>query len=122
MEKTKVNQLIAHERPFTTFVSARYLLDRFSRVEQNYLVSKYGLEDLTKVVRHLVVSKAIYFDNYPEGENSCKLPCCFEDYFLTSLLDTSESGEEIKIAKNKYGQMTVNDHRVVEKDILAANG
>lgn len=72
MEKTKVNQLIEHERPFTTFASAKYLLDRFSRVEQNYLVSKYGLQDLTKVIKHLVISKTIYFDDYPEGESTCK--------------------------------------------------
>lgn len=76
MKKTKVNHIIEQERPFTTFVSAKYLLDRFSRVEKNYLISKYGIQDLTEIVKHLVISKAIYFNNYPEGETTCKILGC----------------------------------------------
>lgn len=48
-------------------------------------------------------------------------------YFVLPLktlcLDTTESGEEIKIkVSNSRKQITVDGFRVVEKDMLAANG
>ena len=72
MEKTSTDKLLEEERPFTTFVSARYLLDRFNHVEKNYLVSKYGQKDLKELIEYLVISKPIYFDKHPEGEATCK--------------------------------------------------
>jgi hypothetical protein len=71
MEKTGVDKLIEAERPFTTFVSAKYLLDRFNHVEKNYLVSEYGQSDLERLIKYLVIAKPIYLDNHPEGETSC---------------------------------------------------
>jgi uncharacterized surface protein with fasciclin (FAS1) repeats len=38
------------------------------------------------------------------------------------VIDTSESGEDIKVNVQKNGKILVNGHKVVEKDILAANG
>ncbi|KAI8638874.1 FAS1 domain-containing protein [Parasitella parasitica] len=106
MGKTGIDKLIAKERPFTTFVSAKYLLDRFNRVEKSYLVSEYGQVDLKRLIEYLVITKPIYFDNHLSGETSY----------------TSLSGEDIKINVEKGGKAFVNGRRVIEKDVLAANG
>lgn len=72
MEKTGIDKVLEEERPFTTFVSAKYLLDRFNHVEKNYLVSKYGQKDLKELIEYLVISKPIYLNDHPEGETKCK--------------------------------------------------
>lgn len=37
-------------------------------------------------------------------------------------LDTSESDQDVTIKVEKNGKVYVNGHKVVEKDVLAANG
>ncbi|KAK4520092.1 Aconitate hydratase mitochondrial [Mucor velutinosus] len=106
MEKTGIDKLLQEERPFTTFVSATYLLDRFNHVEKNYLISKYGQKDLKELIKYLVISEPIYLNNHPEGETKY----------------TSESGQDITVKVEKNGKIYVNGHKVVEKDVLAANG
>lgn len=72
MEKTNLDQLISQEKPFTTFVSSKFLLDRFKKVEQNYLTSKYGDEDLKHILKYLVIPETIIFDRHSAGESTCK--------------------------------------------------
>jgi hypothetical protein len=74
MQKTSLDKLIASKRPFTTFISAKYLLDRFNQVETKYLSSEYGLNDLQHILKYLVISQPIYFDYHSVGETSCKSP------------------------------------------------
>ncbi|GAA5801723.1 hypothetical protein HPULCUR_007175 [Helicostylum pulchrum] len=107
MERTGTDTLLSSERPFTTFISAKYLLDRFNYVEKKYLTSEYGLEDLKQMVKYLVIAEPVYFNNLSVGETSY----------------TSESGEsiELKVTEN-HRQATVNGLKVIEQDILAANG
>lgn len=72
MQKVNIDRLISEERPFTTFISAKYLLDKFNGVEKSYLTSEYGLNDLTKIIKYLVIAKPIYLDSHSAGETSCK--------------------------------------------------
>lgn len=71
MERTGTDTLLSSERPFTTFISAKYLLDRFNYVEKKYLTSEYGLEDLKQMVKYLVIAEPVYFNNLSVGETSC---------------------------------------------------
>jgi hypothetical protein len=72
MERAELDKLISLERPFTTFISAKYLLDRFNQVEKKYLTSEYGLHDLKQILKYLVISEPIYLDGHSIGETSCK--------------------------------------------------
>lgn len=72
MVRTQVDKLLSKERPFTTFISAKYLLDRFNQVENKYLKSPYGFDDLKQMVQYLVISEPVYFDSLEPGETSCK--------------------------------------------------
>lgn len=69
---TKLDEVISSKRPFTTFISAKYILDRFNGVEQKYLTSEYGSNDLKQILKYLIITKPIYLDNHPVGETSCK--------------------------------------------------
>ncbi|KAG2235542.1 FAS1 domain-containing protein [Thamnidium elegans] len=107
MKRTDIDKLLSSERPFTTFISAKYLLDRFNYIEKKYLTSEYGLEDLKHIVKYLVIAEPVYFNNLAIGETSY----------------TSESGESVKLkVTENHRQITVNGLKVIEKDILAANG
>lgn len=72
MEKVGLDGLLGLEKPFTVFVSAKYLLDRFKRVEQNYLTSVYGKDDLKHLLEYVIVPEAILFDGHSTGESTCK--------------------------------------------------
>ncbi|KAI7864090.1 FAS1 domain-containing protein [Mucor mucedo] len=107
MKRADLDKLIALERPFTTFISAKYLLDKFNHVEKKYLTSEYGLQDLKHILKYLVISEPIYLDRHPIGETSY----------------TTESGETLIVkvsGDNRY--TTVDGLKVMERDILAANG
>ncbi|KAI8973486.1 FAS1 domain-containing protein [Mycotypha africana] len=104
--RTGVDEVINQERPFTAFVSKKNILDKFQDIEQKYLTSKYGLDDLKHIVQYLVIPKAIFLNNHSIGETTY----------------TSESGEKLTISVSKYGKDKVNEFQVLEKDILAANG
>ncbi|KAG1404010.1 hypothetical protein G6F60_004634 [Rhizopus arrhizus] len=104
IDKVKV-PLWVEERPFTTFISSNYLLDKFNQVEQHYLISKSGFKDLEKLLKYEIIPQPIYLGDCINGEKEYK----------------TESGEVIKIKINN-GQITVNDLKVLKTDILAANG
>ncbi|KAI9475398.1 MAG: FAS1 domain-containing protein [Benjaminiella poitrasii] len=107
MRKCQLDSLL--ERPessFTVFVSASYLLDKFKKVEQNYLISQYGMDDLRRMVEYLIIPEPIYLYSQHVGKRSY----------------TTQSGDDLQVNVNANGQVTVNGHRVLEKDILAANG
>ncbi|KAI7898866.1 FAS1 domain-containing protein [Cokeromyces recurvatus] len=106
MKKCKIDLLLEHQQPFTAFVSAKYLLDKFKKIEQKYLISKHGIHDLEQIIKYVIIPKPIYLYNHTVGD----------------ITYTAESGDDIKVHVNTNGQITVNGHRVIEKDILAANG
>ncbi|KAG1457377.1 hypothetical protein G6F55_005969 [Rhizopus delemar] len=105
IKKAKV-PLWMNNKPLTAFISKRYLLDRFKQIEQDYLISHYGLEELQMMLKYTIVSEPVYFDNIGRGETNYG----------------TESGKVIKIKLNDCNEITVNGLRVLERDIIAANG
>ncbi|CAO3699059.1 unnamed protein product [Rhizopus stolonifer] len=103
MNQTKLD---INQKPMTFFVSKRYLLDRFSRLEQNYLISRYGIQDLKKMLKYNMIPQPVYFDNMGIGQRK----------YIT------ESGEILKIGLNDCQEITVNGLRVLERDLITANG
>ncbi|KAI8383020.1 FAS1 domain-containing protein [Blakeslea trispora] len=104
-KKTGLDIEFRQRHPFTLFISAKYLLDRFSHVEQNYLISDYGKQDLRHALQYLMIPQAIFLNQHKD-----------ETTYMT------ESGETVKINVNKYKQATINGIKVEEQDILAADG
>ncbi|OBZ87104.1 FAS1 domain-containing protein fsc1 [Choanephora cucurbitarum] len=105
-KKAGLDNNLRQRHPFTIFVSAKYLLDRFSHVEQSYLTSHYGQDDLKHALKYLMVPQAIFLNQHKQDET----------IYMT------ESGETVKINVNRYKQATVNGIKVEEQDILAADG
>ncbi|KAI8887676.1 FAS1 domain-containing protein [Backusella circina FSU 941] len=104
-KKVRLDQLLESERPFTTFISSNYLLDKFNQVEKSYLLSEYGKQDFTNLLKFDIISQPIYMDKLTHGKYTY----------------TTESGEElIIVVQNDH--ITVNGLQVVQSDILAANG
>lgn len=71
IDKVKV-PLWVEERPFTTFISSNYLLDKFNQVEQHYLISKSGFKDLEKLLKYEIIPQPIYLGDCINGEKECK--------------------------------------------------
>lgn len=71
IKKSKV-PLWMNNKPLTAFISKRYLLDRFKQIEQDYLISHYGLEELQMMLKYTIISEPVYFDNIGRGETNCR--------------------------------------------------
>lgn len=71
IKKAKI-PLWMNNKPLTAFISKRYLLDRFKQIEQDYLISHYGLEELQMMLKYTIISEPVYFDNIGRGETNCR--------------------------------------------------
>ena len=81
-KKAGLDNNLRQRHPFTIFVSAKYLLDRFSHVEQSYLTSHYGQDDLKHALKYLMVPQAIFLNQHKQDETICK--CFFVCFGLVS--------------------------------------
>ncbi|KAL0087614.1 hypothetical protein J3Q64DRAFT_1637784 [Phycomyces blakesleeanus] len=106
LKRLGIDTLLNEARPYTVFVSRMDVLSKFNAIEQRYILSEYGQQDLSGLVRYMVVEGALFADAFPVGESSHK----------------TISGEYITINKSEDKQLTVDGIRVSEKDRLAANG
>jgi uncharacterized surface protein with fasciclin (FAS1) repeats len=125
-KKVSLDQLLESERPFTTFISSKYLLDKFNQVEKSYLLSEYGKHDFTNLLKFDIISRPIYMDKLTNGKYTCMFKYVITIKLLAYVLppliiDTTESGEELIISAQNE-RITVNGLRVVQSDIIAANG
>ncbi|KAI8338344.1 FAS1 domain-containing protein [Chlamydoabsidia padenii] len=108
MDRVGLVHLINQHQPFTVFYSEQSILEPFNQVEQSYLLSTYGDEDLGKMLDYLVIRGDIYTDDFV-GEKEYK----------------TISGEvlQIKVDKKKGEKVITVDGELIEQgDILAANG
>ncbi|KAI7871666.1 FAS1 domain-containing protein [Spinellus fusiger] len=106
MKQLGIDTLLREARPYTVFVSRSDVFSKFNKIEQRYITSVNGTEDLTKLLRYMVVEGVLYAKTFPVGTSSYK----------------TLSGELLYVAKDTKDQLTVNGVRVAEKDLLAANG
>ncbi|KAI8377850.1 FAS1 domain-containing protein [Radiomyces spectabilis] len=106
LEKIGMHDLLNEGQPFTLFVPRDNILNQLATVEQQYLLSRYGKEDLGRLLKYMVVKGAVYAADFPNGK---------------TLYETL-SGESIVIAVDKDNHRTVNGIPVVKTDTIAANG
>ncbi|CAO3637353.1 unnamed protein product [Cunninghamella echinulata] len=110
MNQMNIIDFIDQQQPFTVFYSKKPLLDPFQDVEQSYLLSKYGDEDLTHLLEYLIIYGDIYSEQLLMKNDK---PQIYQ----------TVGGENITIQVNqKENSITVNGYHVLQKDLLAANG
>jgi hypothetical protein len=71
MDRVGLIHLINQHQPYTVFYSEQSILQDFNDVEQSYLLSTYGDEDLGRMLDYLVIRGDIYTDDFV-GEKECK--------------------------------------------------
>ncbi|CAO3642020.1 unnamed protein product [Cunninghamella blakesleeana] len=109
MYQMNIIDFIDQQRPFTLFYSKRALLTPFNNVEQNYLLSKYGDEDLNHLLEYLIIYGDIYSEQFLSSDDK--------------QIYQTVGGENITVQANSNDDsITVNGYRVLQNDLIAANG
>ncbi|KAI9490421.1 FAS1 domain-containing protein [Zychaea mexicana] len=106
LQKVGLDDKLKQPRPFTVFLSRQSVLNRLNPVEKDYIVSQYGIDDLDRLLKYMVVGDVVYSAEFPSGKTVYK----------------TLSGESLVVGVNKDNVITVNDVPVTETDVLAANG
>lgn len=117
MYQMNIIDFIDQQQPFTVFYSKRSLLTPFNDVEQNYLLSKYGDEDLNHLLEYLIIYGDIYSEQLLSNDNKN------DDDDQDKQIYQTVGGENITIQVHRNDDsITVNGYQVLQKDLIAANG
>lgn len=127
MEKAGVHNILNQPRPYTVFIPRQSVLSKMNSIEQAYITSKYGEEDLTRLLKYMIVQDPLYGNTFPSGRTLCKYKwadSCMAELMLTRMdtIDKSLSGESLVVGVDKDNSLSVNGASVAEADVLAANG
>lgn len=127
MDMVDLAQLMNQHRPFTMFYSTQSILQSFNDVEKSYLVSQYGANDMRHILHYLIIPGDFYAKDFV-GEKQCKIISPIvkrisDMLYFFSLPDETIGGESLTVSMDKeHNVITVNGQRILQTDILAANG
>ncbi|ORZ02849.1 FAS1 domain-containing protein [Syncephalastrum racemosum] len=107
MQRVGLADELDQPRPFTVFIPRQeHTFDKLNPIEQTYLNSSFGQDDLSSILKYTVLEGPLYKSAFPAG---------------TSTHETL-SGESISTAVDKNDVLIVNGVPAANTDILAANG
>lgn len=76
MQRVGLADELDQPRPFTVFVPRQeYILDKLNPIEQTYLNSSFGKDDLSSILRYTVLKDPLYKSTFPAGKSTRKCSC-----------------------------------------------
>lgn len=68
MEKAGVHNILNQPQPYTVFIPRHNVLSKMNPIEQTYMTSKYGEQDLTQLLKFMIMHGPLYGYTFPSGK------------------------------------------------------